>query len=169
MAPRTRYIFLLKAASLIAIMASASLTGFAKWRKPVGNARKAVVQAPAPTPVADTVAVDSGAVVIAGFEKGLRAVRESMFVTNRSGRDISAIWLTITYKDMDDRMLHKASHTVEIDIPAGETRMVEVPTFDRQNLFYYHLSPLPPRAKHATPFKVWAEVEKVTHPITPQQ
>lgn len=97
-------------------------------------------------PAPDTIAV-------AGFEKTLRSSRETMYVTNHSTLPIMGIALEITYSDTDGRMLHKALHNVDADIPSGETRMISVPSFDRQAVFYYYLSPRPVRSPSATPFK----------------
>lgn len=110
-------------------------------------------------PPADSIAV-------AGFEKTLRSNTESMIVSNHSSRDISGIGLDIQYLDMKDRMLHRVKHSVNLQdgIPAGESRMVSVPSFDRQALFYYYLSPKPKRATRATPFKVAVTVSYICIP-----
>lgn len=93
-------------------------------------------------------------VTVSGYDKTLRAVRESMFITNMSALAIAAVELTVDYLDTSGRQIHKASHTVECDIPPGETRRVEVPTFDRAGAFYYRLSAPPRRSTQATPFDV---------------
>lgn len=160
---------------IIAIILAAVLAGAtdaaARWRRPVKPstpAARASITAQAAV-AEDTVVVDSGLITVAGFEKTLRSSRESMFVTNHTELPVCALQLDITYKDMSGRMLHKQSQWVSADIPPGETRMVAVMSFDRQNLFYYHLSPLPPRATRATPFKVWVEVPRIIHSNSPQQ
>lgn len=98
---------------------------------------------------------------VSGFEKTLRSSRESMYITNNTLSDVAGAGITITYNDMDGRMLHKVSHDIDVDIPYGETRMVDIPSFDRQGLYYYYLSPLPVRANRATPFKVDVEVKYI--------
>lgn len=124
---------------------------------------RARMETRAALPASDTVfAPDS--VTAAGFEKPLRAVRESMFITNSTGRPVESLSIEITYLDMQGRQLHKVSHEVSTDIPPGETRRVEVPSFDRQGLFYYHLSPLPARATRATPFRADVKVRYICHP-----
>lgn len=115
--------------------------------------------APAPVPVCDTV---RGSVCrqlqVSGFEKPLRAMRESMFVTNMSPDTVAGFGIEITYTDMRGRQLHKAAHDVPAEIPAGETRRVEVRSFDRSGLFHYRLSPVSRRADRATPFDVRVRV-----------
>lgn len=130
------------------------------FTKPVrGRGPKKEKPATALEAVADTIWSPSpDSVAVAGFEKTLRSNRESMYISNRSASSISELAVTITYYDMDGRMLHKTSHVVAEVIPSGETRLVDVPSFDRQGLYYYHLSPVPTRATRATPFRVAVEV-----------
>lgn len=119
---------------------------------------------PAPTvraaePVCDTLrGPECRALQVSGFDKPLRAVRESMFVTNTSADSVAGFGIEITYSDMRGRQLHKASHDVSTEIPAGETRRVEVRSFDRSGLFHYRLSPAGRRAAQATPFDVRVRV-----------
>lgn len=158
-------------AIICASVLAAACDAAARWRRPVrpdAPAARASKKTPS-APEHDTVDVDSGLITVAGFEKTLRSSRESMFVTNHSALPVTALQLDITYKDMSGRMLHRQSQWVSADIPPGETRMVAIASFDRQNLFYYHLSPLPPRATRATPFKVWVEVPRIIHPNSQQQ
>lgn len=115
--------------------------------------------------VYDTVApATDTALIVSGFEKTLRATRESMFVTNRSGAPVAGFTLEITYRDLHGRMLHRAVRTVGSIIPDGETRRVDIPTFDRQNLFYYRLTEPPQRASQATPFDVTIKVLNLIYP-----
>ena len=138
-------------------------------RPAASRSRTAARTAAVPRIVYDTVrtaTVDS--VQVAGYEKLLRATRESMFVTNKSTQPVTAIGLDISYHDMQGRQLHRRSCEVNEVIPAGETRMIDIPSFDRQGLFYYHLSPLPQRASQATPFEVEVEVKYVCYPTIEQ-
>ncbi len=111
----------------------------------------------------DTIVPDSGQVVVAGFEKPLREVRETMFVTNLLPCEICAITLQIIYFDTQNRQLHQAEHSDWVDIPSGQTRRIEVKSFDRSRLFYYHKTALTGRPKQATPFKVEIKVLNTTH------
>lgn len=121
----------------------------------------------APAAACDTIwAPPRDSVAVAGFEKTLRSTRESMYVTNYTSGPVEGIGIEITYTDMNDRMLHKASHHVGDGIPWGETRMIEVPSFDRQGLYYYHRSPVPQRTSQATPFKVRVAVLYILIPKT---
>lgn len=103
----------------------------------------------------DTVAVaaDSLLFPFSGYEKTLRSSKESFFVTNRSDSTVTRLSLDIIYKDMKGRPLDTRSVDLDIDLPAGETRRIDLRSWDRQNVFYYHLSPVP-RSDHATPYRV---------------
>lgn len=98
---------------------------------------------------------------VAGFEKPLRAMRESMFVTNGSSLHIATVRLTIDYLDTLGRQLHRAVHDIDVDLPAGQTRRVEIPSFDRSGVFYYRASALPRGVRRATTFDVAVTVEAI--------
>ncbi|MDE6027755.1 MAG: hypothetical protein K2G23_06770, partial [Muribaculaceae bacterium] len=87
-----------------------------------------------------------------GYDKKLTSSSESFFVTNRSNRTITAIELTIDYLTLDGRQLNKKFHKIQCAIPPGETRMVDVKSWDTQHSFYYEKS-APARAA-GTPFTV---------------
>lgn len=161
----TRIILLLVALALTAVHAMPR-----KGKKP-DPARKsrttAVTAAPATDIACDTIAFPgTDSIVVAGFEKTLRATKESMIVTNNTSREITAIGLDITYLDMKGRMLHRTTRSIQLPegLPPGESRMVSIPSFDRQGLFYYHHSPKPRRATQATPFRVAVTVSHICIP-----
>ena len=56
-------------------------------------------------------------------------------------------------------MLHSASHNVGADIPAGETRQMSIPSWDKQFSFYYRRSTTSQRAEQATPYDVSIKVD----------
>lgn len=87
-----------------------------------------------------------------GYDKPLNASAESFYAVNGSGSDIVMLTVEFTYFDMKGRQLHKAEHTLRCDIPAGETRKLSVPTWDRQHSLYYYKSTVPRRS--ATPYSV---------------
>lgn len=114
--------------------------------------------------VNDTVVPSAGMIVVSGFDKPLRSYRESVFVTNRSRRRLIGVRLTISYLDADGRLLHRAVQTLPADIPAGETRQLMFPSWDRQQAFYYELSSKPRRAD-GTPFSVAITADAAIFPI----
>lgn len=88
----------------------------------------------------------------AGFDKNASSLKETFYVSNDSQLSIRALDITIIYRDMSGRMLHKRSENIKLSLPAGETRMVTISAFDRQQNLYYHKS-RPPR-KGGMPFRV---------------
>ncbi len=100
----------------------------------------------------DTIAFDPAKVSFSGYEKEAGAARETMFISNHSGLFISGIEMTVIYLDMSGRMLHSRKITKKCDVPPGETRMFDYPTWDRQKTYYYHLGNSP--RKVATPYDV---------------
>lgn len=115
----------------------------------------AVTEKTSPKADFDTVATaaDSLLFSFSGYEKTLRSPKETFFVTNSSDSTVNRLSLLITYKDMKGRVLDTREVTVNVDLAPGATRRVDLRSWDRQNVFYYHLSPMP-RSSHATPYRV---------------
>ncbi|MCM1068132.1 MAG: FxLYD domain-containing protein [Muribaculaceae bacterium] len=108
----------------------------------------------------DTIAAPAPHTVdVNGYDKPLRSRRETFFVTNNSDKDVRAIALTITYYDTKNRMLHSASHHVDTDIPARQTRQLSLSSWDKQFAFFYQRSAVPQRATQATPFDVKISID----------
>jgi len=103
----------------------------------------------------DTIATagDTTAFSFSGYEKLLRSTKESLFVTSHCDSTVDRLLLEIVYLDMKRRMLHSRTAVVDIELPSGETRKVDIPSWDAQKAFYYYRSPKPKRG-HATPYKV---------------
>ena len=106
-------------------------------------------------PPADTVVADVGrTVAVSGYEKPLRASKETVLVTNLDSlRTLDELTLQIEYLTPDGRMLHKRTVTVYPLVAPGETRLVTFPTWDVNRLFYYHLN-VPRTNSQATPYTV---------------
>ena len=109
--------------------------------------------ADADTIACDTVVTTPGQITVSGYDKPLRSYGESFFVTNATRQRLSAVVLDIQYLDLQGRQLHNRRVTVAADIPAGETRRVDISSWDKRQTFYYHLGPKP-RTRGVTPFAV---------------
>ena len=96
--------------------------------------------------------VDPDAIAIKGFSKRASDSKESFFVTNRTSHRMSAVRLLLRYTTMNGELLTQRTVTVPVSLKPGETKLVEVKSFDVQRLFYYYAGPQP--RKQATPFKV---------------
>ena len=93
-------------------------------------------------------------VAVSGYEKPLRASKETVLVTNLDSlRTLDELTLQIEYLTPDGRMLHKRTVTVYPRVAPGETRLVTFPTWDVNRLFYYHLN-VPRTNAQATPSTV---------------
>ena len=88
-----------------------------------------------------------------GYDKPLRSYGESFFVTNATRQRLSAVIFDIHYLDLQGRQLHNRRATVTADIPGGETRRVDISSWDKRQTFYYHLGPKP-KTRGVTPFAV---------------
>lgn len=107
----------------------------------------------------DTIVATPNQFRLSGYDKPLRSTSETVFVTNNSDIDIIGLELTTEYYDMQGRMLHKQTRRIAIDLPAGETRKVDYPTWDRQQAFYFHTSK---RGRSAgTPYNVRQSVARI--------
>lgn len=91
-------------------------------------------------------------VVFTGFDKNQGNSKESFFIINNTDRTLTGVSLYIDYRTLDGRQLHKRFFKLSCNIPAGETRKADIPTWDTQRSFYYHKSKA---AKHpGNPFEV---------------
>ena len=96
--------------------------------------------------------VDPNAVSLKGYSKRASDSKESFFITNNTKHRMSAVRLLLRYSTMTGEMLTQRTVTVPVSLKPGETKLVEVKSFDVQRLFYYYAGPQP--RKSATPFQV---------------
>lgn len=100
-------------------------------------------------------------VTLSGYDKPLRATKETIFVTNRTTDTVAGISLTITYLDLDGRMLHSRTVILPANIPPTHTRKVDFPSWDPQHTFYYLQSPPARTASHCYPYTVKCAVDYI--------
>lgn len=91
-------------------------------------------------------------IVFTGFDKPQSSASETFFITNNTDRTLSGINLYIEYTTLDGRQLHKRFVKLSCNIPAGETRMADIPTWDKQKSFFFEKSA--PSKRVGTPFRV---------------
>lgn len=116
----------------------------------------------ASTPVDSAIKPSDGAIRLAGYDKPLRSRHETIFATNSlpDSLKVTSVKLTLTYRDSQGRQLHRQSLWVDGEIPAGETRLLRFPSWDKQQSFYYRLSKQPRSV--ATPYNITATVDSAT-------
>ncbi|MCH5229554.1 MAG: hypothetical protein J1F12_06120 [Muribaculaceae bacterium] len=91
-------------------------------------------------------------VVFTGYEKEPNSKWESFLIVNPSERLITGFEIKIDYLDMNNRMLHSRNIRESCYVPKGETRKIDITSWDTQHTYYYYLGNEP--RKVATPFKV---------------
>lgn len=104
---------------------------------------------------------------LSGYDKPLNSRKESLFVSNRLDRDITAIKIRLVYKDTAGRTLHETEREIRADIPAGATRLVQFPSWDKQNTFFY-VKGRRPRVANVTPFDVTCTVVHIVSLVKQQ-
>jgi len=91
-------------------------------------------------------------IAFTGYAKPQNSATETFFITNNTDRIMTGITLYIEYQTTYDRQLHKRFVRLSCNIPPGETRLADIPTWDKQKSFHYEKSA---SSRHGgTPYKV---------------
>lgn len=137
-------------------------------RRLIKPSRRPVLTAPAPTVSADTVSGSDliGKIIrISDYQKTVRSRVESFLVTNLTQNDtIKSLTVDLNYTTSDGVQLNRREVTVTTTVPPGETRHVSFTSWDRQQLFYYHLTPPTRPTDRTRPFR--ATITPVTLVLT---
>lgn len=91
----------------------------------------------------------------AGYEKEINSNKETFLIQNKSSDNFTGYKVRIIYLDMKDRMLHSRTVSGKCNVPAGETRKIDIASWDNQHTYYYYLGNEP--KKVAIPYKVTFE------------
>lgn len=75
-----------------------------------------------------------------GYDKPRKSSKETFFITNGTDRTMTGVVLYIDYRTSDGRQLDRQSVKLKCNIPAGQTRMAEIDSWDKQKAFYYEKS-----------------------------
>ncbi|MDE6415807.1 MAG: hypothetical protein K2K68_02120 [Duncaniella sp.] len=103
--------------------------------------------------VADSIPALGGEIAITGYDKPLDSRRETFHVTSSMPDTITGLILRLTYTDVAGRRLHEETRSVSCVIPPYDTRLVSIPSFDRQCRYFYARGKQS-RASGVTPFEV---------------
>lgn len=122
-----------------ALLTTLAATGQRTTVRPLRSAPQA------PDAPADTIggAEADSLLLFSGYEKTLRAGRETIFVTNRGHRPVCTVIFTVTYLDAQGRQLHRRTVREHVDLPPGETRRLDFPAWDTQRTTYFSGGPRP--------------------------
>lgn len=139
---------------LTAALSAAVLTAAAQRTTSRGLRPARIAEEPCPGLAPDTLALasDTAAVRFYGYEKTLRATRETIFVTNNTGREATEARFTIVYLDAAGREIHRRRVAKRAAIPPGKTVRLDIPSWDSQKTYYYSGGPRP--RVSATPYTV---------------
>lgn len=105
----------------------------------------------------------SDSVIFSKYDKTVDSNVETFFVTNRSRRTLSGMKLELKYMTEDGSELHRRVCDIPCNVPPGETRRVDIRSWDRQNTFCYIGSRMP-RRRVAIPYKVTLTLRQLTFP-----
>ena len=100
--------------------------------------------------LADTIPHPVGVLRFCGYEKSLRAPRETIFIENLSDSStIEKINFTIDYFDTSARLIHSRTLWQSIEIPPHQARRIDIPTWDKRGHIIIsadraHANPPPP-------------------------
>ncbi len=79
----------------------------------------------------------SSKILFLGYDKNASSSVESLFIKNNTTFHISSLYIELNYLTPDGRNLHKRNVKISLSIPAGETRKVDIKTWDPQHNFHY--------------------------------
>ncbi len=99
-----------------------------------------------------SLAGDTLAARFYGYEKTLRATRETLFLRNATDRETSEARFTIVYLDDAGREIHRRRVARRMAIPPGQTIRLDIPSWDTQKTYYFRGGPRP--RVSATPYSV---------------
>lgn len=91
-------------------------------------------------------------VEISGYQKPAGSDKETFSVTNNTDKTLVAIEMNLEYLTPEGEQIHKRKVKADCDVPPGETRVVDLRSWDRQRSWYY-LHGQKPR-KQARPYTV---------------
>lgn len=72
-----------------------------------------------------------------GYDKKTGASNETFFINNGSDKTLKSIELEITYQGTNGKQLHKRKVEIDQTVPAGETRKIDIQSWDKQKHFHY--------------------------------
>lgn len=91
--------------------------------------------------------------IFTGYDKPASSANESFFITNNSSVHVSQITVEICYMDIEGREFHRRKAIAEVDLPAGATRNVTIPSWDKQKSYHYYHSVRSPK-RITNPYRV---------------
>lgn len=79
-----------------------------------------------------------------GYDKKLRSTKETFFISNTdSFATVTRACVTLEYFDAQGRLLHSRPRRIDLELEPGKTEVIDIPSWDRQQSFYYRDSQRP--------------------------
>ena len=145
----------------LTIFAAMALAVFASDRTTRRRLSVAPEKAPITAPCDTLTGSFTDSVRLSGFDKPLRSRKETFFATNILTDTVESMAITLTYLDALGRQFHRTHVHVPGPIPPGQTLNRAIPTWDRQQSFYYIHSETPSRSIQAAPFDVKITIDTI--------
>ena len=95
-------------------------------------------------------------VEISGYQKPAGSDKETFSVTNNTDKTLAAIGLNLEYLTPEGRQIHKRFVKADCEVPPGETRIMDLRSWDRQRSWYYAHGQKP--RKQARPYDVKLDI-----------
>lgn len=92
---------------------------------------------------------DCASIRLSGYDKPLRSRTASMHATNQSTDTIYGFVVDANYTDAHSNQLHAEILSIAAVIPPGQTRLVHMTAWDKQQSYYYHKSAKPKRTLYS--------------------
>lgn len=102
----------------------------------------------------------AGRIRFSGYDKTPSSNKESFFITNCTDSVMMGLSVGLEYRDLNGRILHERTVEIDCDIPASDTRRVDIATWDLQHAFRHYRCPATRRP--TTPFKVTITPKTIT-------
>ncbi len=139
---------------LLSLLAATALPLSAQRTTARGLRPAEIPAAPSEVPALDTLSLtaDTASIRFYGYEKTLRATKETLFLQNNAPREAAEVRFTILYLDSAGREIHRRRIVRRVAVPSGKTVRLDLPSWDTQKTFYYSGGPRP--RVSATPYSV---------------
>ncbi len=140
---------------LLLILLAATALPLSAQRTTARGLRPAEIPAaPAEVPALETLSLtaETASIRFYGYEKTLRATKETLFLQNNAPREAAEVRFTILYLDSAGREIHRRRIVRRVAVPSGKTVRLDLPSWDTQKTFYYSGGPRP--RVSATPYSV---------------
>ena len=98
--------------------------------------------------------------IFLAYDKKTSASKETFFIENKSDSDLKSLNIEISYFTSDGKLIHRRETSLDGDFRSGETRKVDISSWDTQKSYHYIHSAA--SKKGSTPYSVRIRVLSFT-------